>query len=140
MDRPEWVAVHPVTREAYVTLTNNSDRKIMYAPLPGGPKHPGVDAANPRAENPYGQIVRWREKGAIRPRIPSEWDIFLLAGNPHIHPEQDVLSGSANVTKDNAFKCSPDGLAFDTQGRLWIQTDGNYSNKGKYEGHGNNRC
>ncbi len=138
MDRPEWVAVHPVTREAYVTLTNNSDRGKDKARWPGGPKHPGVDAANPRAENPYGQIVRWREKGGDPAQDTFEWDIFLLAGNPHIHPEGDLLSGSVNVTKDNAFN-SPDGLAFDTHGRLWIQTDGNYTNKGKYEGHGNNQ-
>ena len=26
MDRPEWITTHPVTREAYVTLTNNSSR------------------------------------------------------------------------------------------------------------------
>ena len=26
MDRPEWVAAHPTTREVYLTLTNNSRR------------------------------------------------------------------------------------------------------------------
>lgn len=34
---------------------------------------------------------------------------------------------------------SPDGLKFDKFGRLWIQTDGKYSNKGDYEGMGNNQ-
>ena len=34
---------------------------------------------------------------------------------------------------------SPDGLAFDSQGRLWIQTDGNYSNEGDFAGMGNNQ-
>ena len=34
---------------------------------------------------------------------------------------------------------SPDGLAFDKAGRLWIQTDGNYSSEGEYAGMGNNQ-
>ena len=34
---------------------------------------------------------------------------------------------------------SPDGLAFDADGRLWIQTDGNYSNTGDFAGMGNNQ-
>jgi secreted PhoX family phosphatase len=33
---------------------------------------------------------------------------------------------------------SPDGIGFDSKGGLWIQTDGNYSNKGDFEGQGNN--
>ena len=34
---------------------------------------------------------------------------------------------------------SPDGLAFDSKGRIWIQTDGNYSNEKGFAGHGNNQ-
>ena len=34
---------------------------------------------------------------------------------------------------------SPDGLAFDSRGRLWIQTDGNYSNAKGFAGQGNNQ-
>jgi secreted PhoX family phosphatase len=34
---------------------------------------------------------------------------------------------------------SPDGLAFDRNGMLWIQTDGNYGNKGDFAGQGNNQ-
>ena len=44
----------------------------------------------------------------------------------------------ANITAENTFN-SPDGLGFDADGRLWIQTDGNYSNAGEYEGQGNNQ-
>ena len=53
MDRPEWIAVNEKTREVVVTLTNNADR--------GAPGKPGPDAANPRANNLLGQLVRWRE-------------------------------------------------------------------------------
>ena len=34
---------------------------------------------------------------------------------------------------------SPDGLAFDSMGNLWIQTDGKYSDKDDFEGMGNNQ-
>lgn len=138
MDRPEWVAVHPATGEAYVTLTNNSHRGSGKPRWPEGPDHPGPDAANPRPENRYGHIVRWREAKGDAAAEAFEWDIFLLAGNPAIHADGDPQRGSANITRESHFN-SPDGLAFDRQGRLWIQTDGNYGNKGAYEGQGNNQ-
>ncbi|MBN6403470.1 DUF839 domain-containing protein, partial [Enterobacter hormaechei] len=120
------VSVHPRTGEVYVTLTNNSSRTQ-------------ADEANPRAKNVYGQIVRWREAGGGAAAQQFEWDIFVLAGNPIVHPDRkDLRSGSANVTADNTFN-SPDGLAFDPYGRLWIQTDGKYSNKGDFAGQGNNQ-
>jgi secreted PhoX family phosphatase len=125
MDRPEWVTVHPSTGEGYCTLTNNSSRK-------------DVDEANPRASNVYGQIVRWREAGGDAAALAFEWDLFVLAGNPAAHPPGDLQAGSANVTIENTFN-SPDGLAFDGDGRLWIQTDGNFSNAGPYAGQGNNQ-
>jgi len=34
---------------------------------------------------------------------------------------------------------SPDGLKFDSNGVLWIQTDGNYTNEKDFEGQGNNQ-
>ncbi|ETD72693.1 transcriptional initiation protein Tat [Pelistega indica] len=139
MDRPEWIAVHPQTNEVYVTLTNNSDRgsdkerKGM-----GGVKHPGVDDANPRVKNPYGQIVRWNEKESDPSAMSFTWDVYFLAGNPKVHPAGDLMAGTENITDKNLFN-SPDGLAFDKDGRIWIQTDGNFSNKDIYEGMGNNQ-
>lgn len=138
MDRPEWVAVHPATGEAYVTLTNNSHRGSGKPRWPDGLDHPGPDAPNPRAENQYGHIVRWRDSLGDAAARTFEWDIFVLAGNPVIHAGEDPRSGTPNVTTENTFN-SPDGLAFDRQGRLWVQTDGNHSNQGAYEGQGNNQ-
>ncbi len=123
MDRPEWVAVHPASGEVYVTMTNNSGRTV-------------TDDANPRAQNRYGQIVRWRETGDDPASTTFQWDIFVLAGNPAVH--SDLRAGSSNVTTENMFN-SPDGLGFDKDGRLWIQTDGNYSNTGDFAGQGNNQ-
>ena len=62
--------------------------------------------------------------------------MFVLAGNPSVHT--DLKAGSPNVTSANMFN-SPDGIAFDKRGILWIQTDGNYSNRGDFAGQGNNQ-
>lgn len=135
MDRPEWVAVHPHTKEVFVTLTNNSERGGGKERYPGGPKHPNAYGPNPRNKNAYGQIVRWREAGSDAAAETFEWDVFVLAGNPNVH--DDIHAGTDNIDKRNTFN-SPDGLAVDPRGLLWIQTDGNYSNSGAYEGQGNN--
>ena len=60
----------------------------------------------------------------------------MLAGNPAVH--KDDRKGSKNVNAGNFFN-SPDGLAFDSRGLLWIQTDGNYSNENDFAGMGNNQ-
>jgi secreted PhoX family phosphatase len=127
MDRPEWIASHPSTREVYCTLTNNSARGTE-----GGPP---TDAANPRARNVFGHIVKWREQGSDPAAARFGWDVFLLCGDPQ-HPDP-ALRGS--ITGD-AFG-SPDGLWFDSRGVLWIQTDVSTSalGKGDYARLGNNQ-
>ncbi len=127
MDRPEWIAVHPSTREVYCTLTNNSQR--------GTTAVPGLSAANPRANNVYGHIIRWREAGGDPAALKFDWDIFALAGDPQ-HPDE---SRRGNV-KGDAYG-SPDGLWFDDSGTLWIQTDVSAStqNRNHYERLGNNQ-
>lgn len=115
MDRPEWVAVHPRSREVYVTLTNNDGR---------GVKQP-TDKANPRPNNLHGQILRWNEEGADPTATAFTWEIFLLAGE---RPGAKDASGQpvpANLTGtiNGDIFSSPDGLAFDEAGRLWIETD-----------------
>ncbi|MDX7858313.1 PhoX family phosphatase [Aeromonas caviae] len=129
MDRPEWVAVHPHRAEVYCTLTNNKNRGLK--------ENQPLDGANPRAENPYGQIIRWRPMGDDHGSDRFEWDLFLLAGNPGVHKE-GLMAGSANIHPDNMFN-SPDGIGFDEAGRLWIQTDGDYSNEKQFAGMGNNQ-
>ncbi|BDU58067.1 phosphatase [Limnohabitans sp. MORI2] len=128
MDRPEWIAAHPTQAQVYVTLTNNSDRGVK--------PNQAVNGPNPRPKNVYGQIVRWTPKGNDHTAHTFTWDIFALAGNPALH--KDAYAGSANITAENMFN-SPDGLAFDRDGRLWIQTDGDYSNAKDFAGMGNNQ-
>ncbi len=127
MDRPEWIAVHPQSGEVYVTLTNNSKR--------GTDGAPGTDAANPRAANVFGHIVRWRENGHDAAAEHFAWDIFALAGDPQAADES-----KRGTVKGDAYG-SPDGLWFAPNGSLWIQTDVSTSvlNQGDYARLGNNQ-
>ena len=126
MDRPEWVAVHPQSRDAYLTLTNNSTRGAT-----GGPP---TDPPNPRASNTMGHIIRWTEAGSDAAAQTFRWSIFVLAVDPR-HAEANKRG---NI-KGDAFG-SPDGLWFDARGVLWIQTDVSTSalNTGDYTNIGNN--
>jgi secreted PhoX family phosphatase len=114
MDRPEWIAVDASTGEVYCSLTNNSKR--------GAPGQPGVDAANPRARNVWGQVIRWKEDGDFD-GTTFTWSHFVLAGGPE----------HGGTVRGDLF-ASPDGLWIDPRGVLWIQTD-NSSSTGTY---GNN--
>ena len=127
MDRPEWVAIHPRTAEVFVSLTNNSQR--------GAPGRPAVDAANPRANNLGGHIMRWTEAGADAAATTFTWSHFVLAGDPAV-PGTDARYPSPQA---DAFS-APDGLHFDSAGLLWIQTDmsGQAIGKGTYVNLGNN--
>jgi hypothetical protein len=98
LHRPEWVAVHPHSREVYVTLTNGSGNKSV------------VNSS--RDPNPYGHIVRFRE--ANNDDLTFAWDIFLLAGDPLY---------DQTVPADQPIFGSPDGIWVDDSGIVWIQTD-----------------
>ncbi|OLO09256.1 dTDP-glucose 4,6-dehydratase [Salinicola sp. MH3R3-1] len=128
MDRPEWSSVDPVSGEVYFTLTNNSKRTadgteptftndgealeasgVGYATAP-------TNAANPRASNESGHIIRWREQ----PDNRFAWEIFLFGS------DADAQTNRSGLTQSNQF-ASPDGLWYDErgdgQGILWFQTD-----------------
>ena len=107
MDRPEWGAVDPNTGEVYFTLTNNNRRTQTQ-----------VDAVNPRADNSFGQIVRWRYPGNDHTAARFQWDLFVLAGNKNT----SALFTGKPLGEDSIFAC-PDGLWCDANSRLWIQTD-----------------
>ncbi|MCB6184401.1 PhoX family phosphatase [Leeia sp. TBRC 13508] len=126
MDRPEWTTVHPHTREVFCTLTNNSER--------GKDGKPTADAANPRNNNLFGQIIRWKEVGG-QTATKFTWNLFVQAGNPaSSKPEH-----KGNI-KGDVFG-SPDGLWVDPRGLLWIQTDVSTStlDAKEYAGMGNNQ-
>ena len=106
MDRPEWITVAPNHQAIFVTLTNNSGRRV-------------TDNPNPRVTNLHGHILKFRENGDSPLATRFTWEIFLLAGNPNL--AEANLKG--NISGD--YFSSPDGLRIDPQGRLWVQTDHN---------------
>ena len=144
MDRPEWTTVRPRINgfqeiEVYCTLTNNNRRGTTPASVnnpngttTAGGARPPVDAANPRRDNRYGHIIRWRETGRTVTSATFSWDIFLEAGDKK--RTEPNLRG--NINGDDLS--SPDGLWFDNFGRLWIQTDHAGDGKGDLANIGSN--
>jgi secreted PhoX family phosphatase len=125
MDRPEWLAIDERSGWVYCTLTNNFNR--------GATGFPGVDAANPRAANVMGHIIRWKEDGDFDGEAFG-WNHLLLAGDPANTDE----ATRGNIRGD-AFG-SPDTIAFCPRGLLWVGTDASSRsmNKGPYARLGNN--
>jgi secreted PhoX family phosphatase len=105
MDRPEWVAVHPtIAGLAYGTFTNNTARTT-------------ADPPNPRIANKFGHVLRWVNTGGDHGADSFAWSVFALAG-------AGLVSGDGSTIAPGDAFGSPDGLAFDAWGRLWIETDG----------------
>lgn len=131
MDRPEWVTVDPHSYDIYASLTNNIERGIK-------PDQP-INAANSRIENHHGQIIRWQEKDSNPAAIEFTWEIFLLAGKSN-HSQTTSSKTPQNqigTIQGDLFSC-PDGLWFDKDGRLWIETDFD-DEKSIYEHAGTNQ-
>ncbi|MDJ0820611.1 MAG: PhoX family phosphatase [Paracoccaceae bacterium] len=133
MDRPEWIATNPNAVEAYCCLTNNKNRGVK--PNAGGDETP-ANGPNPREVNHYGQIVRWKPDNDDHASDSFAWDLYVMAGNPAVH--EDAYAGSPNITPGNMFN-APDGMAIDSTGLVWIQTDGDDDNEGDFAGMGNNQ-
>jgi secreted PhoX family phosphatase len=165
MDRPEWTALRTYydpqaavagystysdTRplEVYCTLTNNNRRGNGPASVNNpdgstgaGLANPPVDVANPRPDNDFGHIIRWREDGNAVTATGFEWDIFVLCGDSITTKTLGATYATANlvggvpgvgpayqgdivdVPGGTADFGAPDGLWFDQFGRMWIQTD-----------------
>ncbi len=126
MDRPEWLAIDKRSGWVYCTLTNNSSR--------GAKDMPGVDAANPRANNTMGHIIRWKEAGDSD-AVSFKWNHLVLAGDP----ANERAEAKGNI-KGDIFGCA-DGIGFDPRGVLWIQTDAHATQmyKGEFARIGNNQ-
>jgi hypothetical protein len=110
MDRPEGTEVNAKTGKVYVMLTNNTRRKADQ-----------VDAANPRAENAFGHIVEMLPDGGDHASTRFRWEVLLKCGDPSVAAVGATFSTA--TTKDGWFGM-PDMVVLDSEGRLWIGTDG----------------
>jgi uncharacterized protein len=111
MDRPEDIQPNPKTGKVYVMLTNNTNRTADQ-----------LDAANPRAENAFGHIIEITETDGDYASTKSTWDVLLKCGDPAL---AEVGASFSTATTKNGWFGMPDNCAIDTDGRLWVTTDGN---------------
>jgi len=110
MDRPEDVAPDAATGRVYLALTSNEHRaaEAKRGHFNGRELDLGPNAANPRGPNPYGHIVELEEEDGDCGAESFRWEIFLAGGD---------------TAAPSPFG-SPDNLALDRAGNLWIVTDG----------------
>ena len=93
----------PMDRPEWMTEGSN---RFIYCSLTNNSRRKTPDAANPQAPNLHGHIIRFREEENGKKFV---WEIFI--------------SGIDHYESESSFS-SPDGLWADSDGRLFIQTDG----------------
>jgi secreted PhoX family phosphatase len=114
MDRPEDFETNPVSGRVYAVLTKSAKRTPD-----------NLNGSNPRPENKWGHIVELippgEGKDADHSAAQYKWDILMLCGDPSkpetgakFHPE----------TTADGFFMTPDNIAFDPKGRMFVATDG----------------
>jgi secreted PhoX family phosphatase len=127
MDRPEDVEPNLVNGKVYAALTNNFNR--------GRPELP-VDEANPVASS----MVRaslgapltaasGNRNGYVLEMVPTgghatssfTWNLLLVCGDP---AAAETYFGGVDKSTVSPISC-PDNVTFDSEGQLWISTDGN---------------
>jgi hypothetical protein len=111
MDRPEDVQPDVKTGRVYCMLTNNDKRKAD-----------DLNPANPRAENKSGHIIEIIQTDGDFASTNSKWEILLKCGDPLV---AEVGATFSSATSKNGWFGMPDNCAIDTEGRLWVSTDGN---------------
>ncbi|WP_222722342.1 PhoX family protein [Actinomadura alba] len=108
MDRPEDIERNPVNGAIYVALSNNVNRTPAQA-----------DEANPRANNKHGQVLEIVERHDDAASTSFSWSLPLVCGDP-----EDPSTFFAGFDKSRVSPISsPDNLAFDSDGNLWISSD-----------------
>jgi uncharacterized protein len=110
MDRPEDMERNPVTGAVYVALSNNNLRTMEQA-----------DEANPRGNNRHGQVLEILEDGNNAAATKFRWSLPLVCGDPN---DPNTYFAGFDKSKVSPIS-SPDNLAFDSEGNLWVATDGN---------------
>ncbi|MDN4610592.1 PhoX family protein [Arthrobacter burdickii] len=123
MDRCEDVQPNPLTGRVYVACTNNTNRGVGSNAI--------ADEANPRTLNRDGHVVELSEAGGNASGTRFTWNLLLVCGDPARSPA--TYFGGYPKDKVSPISC-PDNVAFDSQGNLWISTDGQPGTVGYSDG------
>ncbi|MFT3833047.1 MAG: PhoX family phosphatase [Micropruina sp.] len=121
MDRCEDVQPHPTTGRVYVACTNNVQRGTAGKAAP--------DAPNPRGLNKDGHVIEITEDRNRADAATFAWNLLLVCGKP-----EDAGTYFAGWDGPVAPISCPDNLAFDSEGNLWVATDGAPSAISKADG------
>ncbi|MBJ7359196.1 PhoX family phosphatase [Nocardioides sp.] len=108
MDRPEDVEPNLRNGRVYVACTNNTARTAAQ-----------VDEPNPRAANKDGHVVEMIPTGGDHRAPTFSWNLLLICGDPAT--AGTYFGGWTGPV--SPISC-PDNVAFDSDGNLWVSTDG----------------
>ncbi|GAA3460589.1 PhoX family phosphatase [Saccharothrix longispora] len=111
MDRPEDIQTHPHTGVVYCALSNNVDR--------GKEGKEGATEPNPRVDNKHGQVLELTERGGDALALSFSWNLMLVCGDP---ASPDTYFAGYDKSRVSPIS-SPDNVAFDRHGNLWISSD-----------------
>jgi uncharacterized protein len=129
MDRPEDIDVSPVSGDVFIAMTGTS----RAAATPANPRVSNA-ATDPNSSR-GGHVIQLHET-AGQAGTTFTWEIFLLCGTPGVGGTLDATTfpAGANASGRTYYGgfdetqvspiTRPDNLAFDSQGNLWITTDG----------------
>jgi secreted PhoX family phosphatase len=115
MDRPEDIEASKRSNKVYLILTNNDRRKAG-----------DENSANPRADNKFGHIIEMTPPEGDHAAEKFKWEILVKCGDPSV---TTVGASFSSDTTKNGWFGMPDNIAFDSDGRLWVATDGNSEKK-----------
>ena len=108
MDRPEDVEPSLRSGRVYIACTNNTARTAAQ-----------VDEANPRPANKDGHVVELVPTGGDHLASTFSWNLFLICGDAA--SAGTYFGGWTGPV--SPISC-PDNVTFDSEGNLWISTDG----------------
>lgn len=111
MDRPEDVEPNFVNGFIYVACTNNSDR--------GKVGKEGATEPNPRNLNKDGHVVEMMPTRGDHTADTFAWNLILICGGPET--AGTYFGGWTGPV--SPISC-PDNVTFDSEGNLWVSTDG----------------
>lgn len=140
MDRPEDVEINPVSGSVYVAMTNNSRRDGAVGSgatrfVNGREVSSEPDESNPRNStadgslngNQHGHIIEISEDGNDAGSTTFTWNILVRCGDPDVADHDTKFGGIVDPVAYGVSPISdPDNLVHDSEGNLWVATDGQF--------------